>query len=270
MLAQSPFDVLAETYDTDFTQSQIGRLQRNRVWKYVNALLQNIDKPLKILEVNCGTGEDALKLAAMGHTVMATDASNAMIEKAQQKSVTLNISSRQIEFIQCRFDELKQKFQNEEFDLVFSNFGGINCIDRSAIKKLSNDLTSIVNINGFLFFTVMSSCCLWEMFYYMLKEKWSTAFRRRKRSVDFNVNGSAMQVFYYSPHNFKKLFQLNFKPVETYPVGLFIPPSYLEQQFLKRKNWLRRLNHYEEKLGNYSMFSSLADHYCMILKRNKA
>jgi ubiquinone/menaquinone biosynthesis C-methylase UbiE len=269
MLAQPPFDILAEAYDADFTQSQIGKLQRKRVWKFLNAVLQTYNRPLAILEINCGTGEDALKLATMDHTVIATDASKVMIEKAKKKLETLNISSNQVEFLQCSFNELKQNFQNNKFDLVFSNFGGINCIDETEISKLSNDLFSMINPDGYLFLTAMSRSCLWEIFYFALKGKWNTAFRRQKRSVRFNVNGSSMPVFYYSPFELKKLFQLKFKPVETYPVGLFIPPSYLEKKFLNQQHWLNRLNRWEENLSKYSMFSSLADHYCIILKRYK-
>jgi 2-polyprenyl-3-methyl-5-hydroxy-6-metoxy-1,4-benzoquinol methylase len=267
MLAQSPFDILAETYDTDFTQSQIGKLQRNRVWKCIDILLQNTDKPLRILEINCGTGEDALKLAAMGHSVIATDASEIMIEKARQKSSMSKINRDRIEFIQCSFNELKQNYQNENFDLVFSNFGGINCINKTEIAKLSDDLSSLINPSGYLFLTVMSRFCLWEIIYYGLKGKIATAFRRQKRSVFFYVNGSSMPVFYYSPIDLKKLFWPKFKLVKTYPVGLFIPPSYLEKQFSNRRDWLNRLNRWEEKLGNHGTFSSLADHYCMILKK---
>src|SRR4051794_8659360 len=101
MLVQPPFDILAETYDADFTQSQIGKLQRKRVWKFLKDVLRTYNRPLQILEINCGTGEDALKLATMGHTVIATDASKVMIEKAQQKLETSNISSDQVEFLQC-------------------------------------------------------------------------------------------------------------------------------------------------------------------------
>jgi hypothetical protein len=105
------------------------------------------------------------------------------------------------------------------------------------------------------------------MLYYTFKGKFSTAFRRQKSSVLFKVNGSSIPVFYYSPRSIKRLFQPEFKPVQTYPVGLFIPPSYLEKQFFNRRHWLDRLNHWEEIWGN-SMFSSLADHFCIVLKRN--
>jgi ubiquinone/menaquinone biosynthesis C-methylase UbiE len=269
MLAQSPFDILAETYDADFTLSQIGKLQREHVWKFLQTLLKTSRTPLKILEINCGTGEDALKLAAMGHDVVATDASEIMIEKALQKLAASTINRDRIEFMQCSFDELQQNFTGEKFDLVFSNFGGINCINNAGITKLSNELFSITNRGAYLFLTVMSRFCLWEILYYTSKGKLSTAFRRIRKDVQFNVNGYSMPVFYYSPRHLKKLFESKFKLVETHPAGLFIPPSYLEKQFSKRPQWLKRLNRWEERLGKYTIFSPLADHYCIILKQDK-
>ena len=79
MLEASPFDTLAETYDADFSSSAIGLMQRKRVWKWLVPLLNESGRSLNILEINCGTGEDAIRLASMGHRVIATDASAAMI-----------------------------------------------------------------------------------------------------------------------------------------------------------------------------------------------
>jgi SAM-dependent methyltransferase len=268
MLQQSPFDILAEAYDSDFTKSSIGRLQRKRVWKILTPILRSYNRPLKILEINCGTGEDALHFAEMGHIVTATDESGVMIEKAQQKLFASKINSAPIKFIQCSFSELTDHFKDEKFDVVFSNFGGINCIDENMVQLLSKDLFSITAINSHLFLTVMGSSCLWEILYYSFKGKFNTAFRRQKKVVSFKVNDSVMRVFYYSPQHIKKLFQPEFKPVQSYPVGLFIPPSYLEKQFLNRQNWLNRLGHWEEIWSKYSLFSSLGDHFCIVLKRN--
>jgi hypothetical protein len=160
-------------------------------------------------------------------------------------------------------------FENEKFDLVFSNFGGINCIDENAVEQLCRDLSSITALNGFLLLTVMSRSCLWEILYYSFKGKFSTAFRRQKKSVLFKVNGSSIPVFYHSPGSIKKMFQSKFEPVQTYPVGLFIPPSYLEKQFLNRRHWLNRLDRWEDVWSKYSLFSSFADHFCIVLKRKE-
>ena len=268
MSEQSPFDILAESYDADFTQSSIGQLQRKRVWKLVNPVLQSNNHPLNILEINCGTGEDAFHFIRMGHTVTATDASVVMIEKAVQKAEVLKINTDKLQFIQCSFIQLPEYFPDKKFDLIFSDFGGINCINEDEIAQLSKDLSKMLAPDGRLFFVVMSRFCLWETGYYFFKRKFGTAFRRWKKNPSFEVDGHQMPIFYYSPGCLRKLFSPFFSSRQTFPVGLFIPPSYLENQFSNRKQLLHKLDRWEAFFGRYALFSFCADHFCIIFERN--
>ncbi len=76
------FDSLAARYDDLFTRSMIGRAQRGAVWKVLTETFKPGDH---ILEINCGTGEDALFLARNGISVVACDASEQMIRTARQR-----------------------------------------------------------------------------------------------------------------------------------------------------------------------------------------
>ena len=267
MLMHSPFDIMAETYDTDFTHTAIGQLQRKQVWEFLIPLLNSYSKPIKILEINCGTGEDALELSRLGHSVTATDASDIMIDKARQKAVLLNRSD--IRFDVCRFDELYYRFNQEKFDLVISNFGGLNCIDKNDIAGLSQQLSAMLGTNGKLFFVIMSSFCLWEILYFSVRGKFGTAFRRKKRSVMFKVGETRIPVFYYSPQSLKTIFNPFYKYSHSYPVGLFIPPSYLEKKFTTRQHWLLNLNRLEKRFNKYALLSNLADHFCIIFEKKE-
>ena len=62
-IAGEAFDTLAESYDTIFTSTIIGRSQRSVVWAKAAAVFRAGDR---VLELNCGTGEDALFLARRG------------------------------------------------------------------------------------------------------------------------------------------------------------------------------------------------------------
>ena len=69
------FDPVADLYDEIFSNTRIGKAQRDIVWKYLrkkNLINKNI------LELNCGTGVDAIHLA-QNNRVTATDASEAML-----------------------------------------------------------------------------------------------------------------------------------------------------------------------------------------------
>lgn len=255
------FDTLAQNYDVDFTTSRIGQLQRKRVHFFLTAVLNRMNRPLKILEINCGTGEDALWLASLGHNVTATDASSVMIEKAKAK-LQQSLTVPGVKFLQCPFNELINEFGNEKFDLIFSNFGGLNCIDANALKQLSNDLSGLTKENGELFFVIMAKYCAWEIAYYCMKAKFKTAFRKIKKQTGFAIDKTTMPVYYYSPGEIKKIFSRQFNYNNKKPVGFFIPPSYLENHFKTREKQLQRLNRWEEKFPP-GVLAGFADHYCI-------
>ena len=258
----SPFDILAKTYDADFTVSSIGQLQRERVWYYLNSLLKEMGSSLNILEINCGTGEDALRLASMGHKVVATDASEAMIEQARSK-----YNNNAVEFITCSFQNLATQFTGQKFDLILSNFGGLNCIDIEAMKKLSSDLSNLTTTKGKLFFVLLSDRCIWEMMHYGIRGKFKQAFRRFKKTVDFKVDNEVMPIHYYSPSKLKLSFSSDFSLEKNFPVGLFIPPSYLEKKFTNRTKRLERLTKLEYKFG-YASLARFADHFCCTFQKS--
>jgi len=99
-----------------------------------------------------------------------------------------------------------------------------------------------------------------------MKGKFSTAFRKFRKSVEFSVHGTTMPVYYYSPSRIKKIFRKSFAFLRQHPVGLFIPPSYLEKKFASRHRLLARLNQLEKK-ADHSFFSFFADHYCINFKK---
>jgi ubiquinone/menaquinone biosynthesis C-methylase UbiE len=75
------FDSLAPTYDQDFTASRVARYLRGRVHARLSRHFHAGDH---VLELGCGTGEDALYLASQGIHVTATDA-RQMLEMARAK-----------------------------------------------------------------------------------------------------------------------------------------------------------------------------------------
>ena len=82
------FDGMAESYDAVWTNTAVGRAQRNLVWRDVDALFRAGEQ---ILDVGCGTGEDASHFAARGLRVHATDASPAMVAAARARGVAAGV-----------------------------------------------------------------------------------------------------------------------------------------------------------------------------------
>ena len=88
-MLQEAFNNYAEQYDEHFTNSLIGKAQRQRVYSYLSTLNYFTNKD--ILEVNCGTGEDAKIFSEHNAHVTATDISEKMIAFAKQKNENISI-----------------------------------------------------------------------------------------------------------------------------------------------------------------------------------
>src|SRR5436309_2671167 len=82
MMPAAVFDALAPEYDSRFSESALGRIVRRAVWRWLDRAFVS---GARVLELNCGTGEDAVHLAARGVRVLATDASAAMLDLARAK-----------------------------------------------------------------------------------------------------------------------------------------------------------------------------------------
>ncbi|HLP51670.1 MAG TPA: class I SAM-dependent methyltransferase [Chitinophagales bacterium] len=253
-----PFDDYAAGYDGHFTHSNIGRLQRRQAWDVFASLkLYNQN----ILEINCGTGEDAAHLSAEGNTVTGTDASAEMIKQASQKNPS-------IKFEQATFLQLKEKLGNSKFDLIFSNFGGLNCVPVDELKKLSSDFAGLLNDRGKLFVVVMGRKCKWEQIYFLLKGEREEAFRRKQNiGIKTTINGNTFNTYYYSPKEFITLFAPDFEIELVRPIGLFIPPSYLEPFFKKHTLTLKALNWLDKIFGGFGFIANHADHFVLVMTK---
>ncbi|MDP5001610.1 MAG: class I SAM-dependent methyltransferase [Flavobacterium sp.] len=254
---KADFDPAAKNYDTHFTHSEIGKLQR----KMVYGNLQNkLKKVKKLLEINCGTGEDAIWLAKQGIEVTATDISEEMIAIAQSKS-----SGKNPNFNVLDINKISKK--SEKFDMIFSNFGGLNCLTKSELELFFNSAKGVLSDNGKMCLVIMSKNTLCETLYFLLKLDFKNAFRRKREVVFANVEGEKVATYYYNPKDIVHLCQSNFEIVETKPIGFFIPPSYLEPFFKNKKSLLYGLDTLENKIRNWSFLSKFADHYIITLQK---
>jgi ubiquinone/menaquinone biosynthesis C-methylase UbiE len=81
-LSQAYWDVTAETYDQIFPETLIGCAQRDEVWQELALAFR---PGQRILELNCGTGIDAVYLAKKGVRILACVISPRMIEVSCQR-----------------------------------------------------------------------------------------------------------------------------------------------------------------------------------------
>ena len=258
---KADFDNAAPNYDATFTKTVIGRIQRDLVYDHLSLLLKE-NVPEKILEINCGTGEDAIWFAKQGCEVVATDISARMIEVASSKSKLGNIR-----FLQADINKINVDFEHHSFDLIFSNFGGLNCLAPAEVSAFIKNATVVLKPKERLALVIMPKNTLWEQLYFLLKLDFKNSFRRKKEYAIANVDGEKVKTYYYNPKDIVNLANVNFDLLRLKPIGFFIPPSYLNPFFKNKPQLVSLLKSLEKRMTNVSMLAKYADHYLIVLEK---
>lgn len=257
----SDFDIAASQYDAIFTYSNIGKAQRKLVFKYLNPIIKQ-HKKLSILELNCGTGADAIEFAKLGHEVMATDISAGMIEVAKTKPHPKNVK-----FKVQDINTITQNTFAKKFDFIFSDFGGINCLSQQQLRAFLKKSTNLLLPNGKMAIVLMPKNCLWERLYFTLKGDKTKATRRNTdESVIANVDGVGVATWYYNPKDIFVVANEYYITKKVKPIGVTIPPSYLEQSFVGKPPILTLLKGLDSILTMASL-AKYADHFLIILEK---
>ena len=258
------FDRIASQYDEIFTYSAIGRAQR----QLVHRELQHVFiRGSRILDLNCGTGEDALHFGVQGIEVVACDASPAMIEVCSRKLATSAIALP-VRFLVCPNESLNDLISFAPFDGALSNFGGLNCTaDLAAVGRL---MAPLIRPGGALLVCFIGRVCAWEIAWYLLSGRWGKAFRRIHSSGSMaKIGGFSIRVHYPSVHRIADAFAPWFRLQAWRGVGVFLPPSWLEPFFRNRPRTLRWLQWLDCHLGAWLLFRGLADHVLLHFVREE-
>jgi ubiquinone/menaquinone biosynthesis C-methylase UbiE len=259
------FNNAAADYDVTFTHSAIGQLQRNRVWNYLEQILKN--RKAELLEINCGTGEDALWLSNKCYSVLGTDTAGGMVAVAESKRLIQN--KKNVTFRTLNFFQLKTALEPQQFDFILSNFGGLNCINELEMEHLSNHFSSLLYPGGKMVIVVMGKYCLWETAYFLFKLKLGKALRRwDNKAVDTMIGEDEFETWFYSVNDLKKIFEKNFKLIDTKPIAFAVPPSYLENYFTKKPKLLKWLNQVDNVFTKWNFLSNFSDHLILTFEVN--
>jgi 2-polyprenyl-3-methyl-5-hydroxy-6-metoxy-1,4-benzoquinol methylase len=198
------FDRLAKRYDDLFTRSLIGRAQRSAVWDVLDRTFRCGDH---VLELNCGTGEDALFLAGKGVSVVACDASEQMIEYARRRHST-EAPSASVKFTRLPTERIAELRTEGAFDGVFSNFSGLNCV--ADLSQTAADLATLVPPGAPLIICLSTRFCISEIIWFLLHGKPREAFRRCSGYAAAKVGEFVVDVYYPTLYQVQKSFSPSF------------------------------------------------------------
>jgi len=252
--AAAAFDRVASSYDELFTHTAIGRAQRKQVWE---KLLAAFPPGSRILELNCGTGEDARFLAKRGRSVVACDASAAMIEVAKQRGPKEGGVANP-EYLQVANEDLSALAAQGRFDGVLSNFSGLNCV--ADLTPVARHLANLIRPGGRALLCLWSPVCVAEVFWYLFHGQMKKAARRFSGKATARLGGVTIPVSYPTVRELRRSFSPWFQLRSRRAIGLFVPPSYAEPWMSKHPKLLARLERLDEICAQWPILRDVGDH----------
>jgi SAM-dependent methyltransferase len=257
--AQAYWDAAAETYDLDFANTLIGRAQRESIWSEIEKVF-----PVgqRILELNCGTGIDAVFLANRGVRVLACDIAPRMIQLARRRA-NLTQTSELINFRVLATENIEVLGEEGLFDGAFSNFSGLNCVDD--LPAVAQKMARLLRPGARLVLCMIGRFVPWEIAWYMAHGNPRRAFLRFARvSVGRIAEDAVVNVRYPSVRKLASIFAPGFRLRKLQGIGITLPPSYLEHLAQKFPSVLNRLASLDRRIGSLPLVRSMGD--CVLLQ----
>lgn len=258
MNQHAPFDLMAESYDREFTDSLIGRRMRAATWRRIDQAFHAGDL---ILELNCGSGEDTRHLAERGVRVLATDASPSMLAVAAAKVEAAKLQSR-VDLAEIAIEDIAQLSGTTRFDGVLSNFGGLNCV--ADLQAVAGALAPMVRPGGRALLCVMGPAVPWEWVWYLARGAPRKAFRRLRRG---GARWRGLTIRYPSSRRVSRAFAPDFIQRRVSAIGALVPPTYAEAWAARHPRLLALLDRWERRAETFLPLPWLSDHYLVELER---
>ena len=258
-LVAEAFTRQSSNYDQYEEGNHILKWMRQQVRNHALEFLKPGDK---ILELNSGTGIDAEFFAEKGFTIHCTDLTSGMINQMQNKFSNKNLSDK-ITLQQCSYTEL-DKIGDRKFDMIFSNFGGLNCIPD--LNEVTKFFPSLLNNKGEVCLVIMPPLCPWELIQ-SLRGKFKFAVRRlNKNGTLANIEGIIFTTFYFTPGEVMKALGKNFKLQKLEGLAVFTPNPQMTNFSKKFPRLIKALNKLDEKFAGLFPLNRIGDHFILTAK----
>jgi SAM-dependent methyltransferase len=259
---QEAFDSVAADYDGPRGNNALIQDMRSEMWHWLDATFAS---PGRLIDLGCGTGLDAVRMARLGHHVTATDWSPQMVQRTSDRAGREHLADR----VQARAvgaHELHLLDGEGVYDGAYSNLGPLNCVPDLA--EVSRECARLVKPGGALVFTVIGRICPWELAHYLRRGRWARAILRFARNVvPVGMNNHTIWTRYYGPREFYRAFESDFTLEHYRGLCVFAPPPYLTWVREKHAGWHERLWRLDRRVSGWPVIRGMGDHFLIVMKK---
>lgn len=246
-------------------------LKEDTVYNLTKELMYSIvddhfppEKGMKVLDFNCGTGNDFPYFLKKGCTILATDYADGMLNKACETYAS-EIEKGNVSLFNGAIEDLSsESFEPESFDLIYSITGGFSYVDEETMHESFEKLSRFLKPGGKIITAHFGRPCLAETFHYLFRLKTKQAIVRVKKKHVVNIKDAHYTMHFRGRKDFKKTYK-NIQLDSVHPL-LFATPPY-QTGFSPNK---RRLDFYrkiEKRTLSLSFLSNFSDQFVVVFSK---
>lgn len=254
------FSRTAPTYDA----FGAGHPHLDRMRAKVYAHLEGIvPPPARLLELNAGTGVDALALAERGYRVHATDIAPGMLERLRARAMRPDALGR-ITVQPCSFLELGS-VEGGPYDAVFSDLGGLNCVPD--LRPVVAGLASVLKPGGTVTWVLMPPICLWELATIATGQVGLASRRLRRHGVTAHLEGRQFEVSYFSPREVVAAFGAAYELLAIEGLSVITPTAESKRLAIAHRRTYAALAWLDDRLSRRAPFRGWGDFFVISFRR---
>lgn len=215
----------------------------------------------RLLEINAGTGQDAVELVRRGFRVHATDFAPGMVAAIEEKVGRYGLADRLT--VEARsFTEL-DGLTSGPFDGVYSNSGGLNCI--ADLTAVTRQLPALLRPGGRVTAVIMPRICPWELA--VIPKDFRVGTRRLHRNgIVAHVEGVYFRTWYFSARQATRAFGPRFRRVRLEGLSVLTPTADNKTFAVNHPRFFGALVRLDDALATVPPFSGWGDFYILTME----
>ncbi|MFQ5400752.1 MAG: class I SAM-dependent methyltransferase [Anaerolineae bacterium] len=249
------FSRKAQVYDAFGEGHENLTRMRCKVYDHISRLAP---QGSSLLELNAGTGLDAVEMAQRGYRIHATDISPGMVAEIEHKIERYDLHGR-LTLQRCSFTDLNQVTAGP-FDAIYSNSGGLNCIPD--LTAVTCHLPHLLKPGGIVTWVIMPRICPWELA--LTLKDWRVGTRRlRPGGVLANVEGVQFMAYYFTARQVRRAFGPRFRQVKLEGLSVVTPTAdnkNFAHSHPRLFRWLARL---DDRIAHWPPFNGWGDFFIL-------
>jgi ubiquinone/menaquinone biosynthesis C-methylase UbiE len=214
-----------------------------------------------LLEINAGTGQDAVSLVERGFRIHATDIAPGMLAQIEEKIARSRLKDR-LTVQSCSFTALEQ-VTSGPFDGLYSNSGGLNCI--ADLTVVTRSLPTLLRPGARVTWVVMPKICPWELAV-IPKDRRVGTRRLHRHGVMAHVEGVYFMTYYFSANQARQAFGPRFRQVKLEGLSVFTPTADNKTFAVNHRRLYRGLVRLDDFLATRRPFNGWGDFFILTME----